>query len=126
MVISGWRDMPKPRTDVPGTAADPVLVVDIQQTLWKSDSTQRFTCEREVIDAEPLFVDDSLVVSGMGEEALERARGEQLQDLFFVERWRVRSCGVDVTYEVLLSASDRGGTDVMVIDIAKLPVAQLD
>lgn len=119
VVISGWRDIPKPRTDVPGTKTDAVLAADIQHALWKFDSARRFTCEREVLGADPILVDDSTAVMRMDEEARDKARIEQDQGLFTVERWHVRSCGQDLVYEVLLSASVKGGTDIMIVDTAQ-------
>lgn len=115
VVISGWADLPKPRSDVPGTAADGVLSADIQRILWKTDSVERFTCAREILDAEVLQVHDSEVLMRMDAEAMEKARIEQEQGVFSVELWRVRSCGEELAYEVLLSAAGEGGTDVMVV-----------
>lgn len=125
-LISGWRDLPKPRSDVPGSSADAVLQKDIQHTLWKSDSIKRFTCERAIVDAEVISVDDSIMLSRMDGDARVRAREEQASDMLGMERWRATSCGQDIVYEVLLSASDKGGTDVMVMEVtetAEPPVA---
>lgn len=119
VVISGWRDIPKPRADVPGTETDAVLATDVQHALWKFDSAQRFTCEREILSADPIHVDDSIAVMRMDEEARDKARLEQEQGRFTIERWHVRSCGQDLVYEVLLSASVKGGTDIMIVDTAR-------
>jgi len=119
-VISGWYDLPKPRTDVPGTAADTVLAADIQRLIWKTDSVERFTCPREIISAELLNVDDSKAMLGTDAATQENARHEQQQGRFSVERWHVHSCGEAITFEVLLSAAEQGGTDISVVSTANL------
>lgn len=120
IMISGWQDMPKTFADVPGTATDAVLSADIQRLLWKNDSVERFTCAREVLGVEVLPVGDSAVISRMDEAARNEAVAEQEHGRLSIERWRVRSCDVEVAYEVLLSAAEKGGTDIMVVNPATL------
>lgn len=121
-LISGWYDIPKPRTDIPGSAADAVLQGDIQLSIWKVDSMQRWTCEREVMAADLVPVDESRILSGMPADDLQTASTEQSEGKLGVERWTVRSCGEDRVYEVLLSASPSGGTDIMVVEMtAEMP-----
>ncbi len=98
-VISGWRDVPAPRSDVPGSFADSQLQIDIQLSLWKFDSIRRWSCEREVLSASTM---------------------EVAEDKFIGERWMVRSCGEERVFEVLLSASQLGGTDILVADPTEL------
>lgn len=119
LVISGWRDIPKPRTDVPGTDADALLQQDIQYALWKSDSTRRFTCERTIVDATPITVDDSVIFSRMPDEARLAVLEEYDAGMFGIERWRGRSCGQEIVYDVLMSPSDRGGTDLLVSEVTE-------
>ncbi len=119
MVISGWHDIPPPRADIPGTQADAELQRDIQHSIWKADSVSRWTCEREIVSAAPIDVGDSHLISSMPEETLETARMEQAENTLSIERWMVRSCGRDVVYEVMLSVSPKGGTDVMVYETDK-------
>lgn len=118
LVISGWRDIPKTRTNVPGTAADALLQQDIQHALWKADSARRFTCERSIVDATPITVDESVIFLRMPEEARAGVLEEYDAGMFGIERWRGQSCGQDVVYDVLMSPSERGGTDLMVSEVA--------
>lgn len=122
-VISGWYDIPPPRTDMPGTKADARLQRDIQLSIWKADSVKRWACEREVVSAASVDVDDSQLISRMPDETRQKARLEQADNTLSAERWMVRSCGQDLVYEVLLSASPQGGTDVMVLDTTHLSAA---
>ena len=115
-VISGWHDIPRPRTDVPGSNADAELQADIQLSIWKADSTRRWTCDREMLSAESIPAVTSMIVSRLPADARESAAAEEADELISVERWLVRSCGLDLAYEVLLSKSQRGGTDIMVVD----------
>lgn len=115
-VISGWHDIPPPRTDMPGTLADEKLQHDIQLTIWKQDSIRNWSCEREVLSAEVMNADESRIVSSLPADARERAMLEQFDETLSTEKWLVRSCGKTSSYEVLLSASPNGGTDLVVLD----------
>lgn len=35
-----------------------------------------------------------------------------------MERWTIQSCGQDIVYEVMMSASRAGGSDVTVFELA--------
>lgn len=98
-VISGWRDLPASRSDVPGSLADPKLQVDIQLSIWKFDSTRRWSCEREVLSASTMEVEE---------------------DTINAERWAVRSCGEERVFDVFLSASQLSGTDILIVDPTEL------
>lgn len=124
-ILSGWHDIPPPRTDVPGSLADEELQRDIQLTIWKQDSIRNWSCEREVLSAEVIDVSDSRIVSSLPTDARERAMLEQFDDRLVSEVWRVTSCGQELSYEVLLSASSDGGTDIMVLDTTELAASGL-
>lgn len=125
IIISGWRDLPAPRTDVPGTLADATLQTDIQLLLWKMDSRKRWACEREVVGAETIDAGDSEMLSEQSGETRQQAQLEQFGDVLNMERWTVRSCGQDITYEVLMSASRAGGSDIAVFELAGGPSSQI-
>lgn len=116
VVLSGWHDIPDPRTDVPGTMADAELQRDIQLAIWKQDSIRNWSCEREALSAEVIDAVESQIVSSLSADARERAMLEQFDDKLITEKWWVRSCGQTLSYEVLLSTSPNGGTDLMVLD----------
>ena len=116
--ISGWRDLPPPRTDVPGTVADATLQTDIQQLLWKFDSRKRWSCEREIVGATPIDVGDSDILAAQPDETRQQAELEQFGDTLNIEQWTVKSCGQDFVYEVMMSASPAGGTDIAVVELA--------
>lgn len=120
MVISGWHDLPAPRTDVPGSLADAELQRDIQLSIWKVDSTRRWTCEREVLSASTMDVDDSQLLSRLPGDAQDKAKLEVAEYKLSAERWTVRSCGEERVFEVLLSASLSGGTDIMVVETTEV------
>lgn len=121
VVISGWHDLPLARTDVPGTLSDARLQTDIQSSIWKADSQRRWSCEREVLHATPISIDESRILSRLPDEAQKQARRDQAENTLLAESWAVRSCGQELVYEVLLSASKTGGTDVMVFEASGLP-----
>lgn len=125
MIISGWRDLPAPRTDVPGTLADATLQADIQLLLWKSDSRKRWSCDREVVGAAAIDAADSEMLSAQSDETREQAQLDQFGDVLNIERWTIRSCGQDFTYEVLMSASRAGGSDIAVFELAGGPSSQI-
>lgn len=117
-LLSGWRDLPPPRTDIPGTVADATLQVDIQQLLWKDDSTKRWSCKREVIGAAPIDVGDSEMLAPQPPETRQQAELEQFDNTLYMERWTIQSCGQDIVYEVMMSASPSGGSDVTVFELS--------
>lgn len=118
VVISGWLDIPASRTDVPGTLADATLQADIQRLLWKTDSRQRFSCERAVVEAAPIDAADSEMLATQPGETRQQAQLDQFGDTLNVERWTVRSCGQAFTYEVLMSASRSGGSDIAIFAVS--------
>lgn len=117
-LISGWRDLPPPRSDIRGTAADATLQVDIQRLLWKDDSRKRWSCEREVLGAAPIDVGDSEMLAPQPAETRQQAEMEQFDNALYMERWTIQSCGQEVVYEVMMSASSEGGSDVTVFELA--------
>ncbi len=117
-MISGWRDLPPPRTDVPGTVADATLQMDIQHLLWKFDSRQRWSCEREIVGAAPMDVGDSDILASQPVETRQQAELEQFGDTLNLEKWTIRSCGQEFVYEVMMSASRAGGTDIAVVELS--------
>jgi hypothetical protein len=117
-VISGWHDLPAPRTDVAGTLANEELQADVQSSIWKFDSAKRWSCERKVLSATSTPADQSLLLARLPLEGLESAKRGLAEGKVAVETWRVRSCGHEIPYEVLLSASPGGGTDVLVMDVS--------
>lgn len=92
------------------------MQIDIQLSIRKFDSARRWTCEREILSAATMAVDDSEILSILPYEAQQKARLEQAENKLSAERWMVRSCGQELAYEVLLSASQSGSTDIMVVD----------
>lgn len=124
VVISGWRDVPSPRTDIPGTFADATLQTDIQRLLWKDDSRKRWSCNREVVGAAPIDVADSQLLAPQPVETRQQAELEQFGDTLHMERWTIRSCEQDIVYEVMVSASRQGGSDVMILELAAEPGSQ--
>lgn len=119
-VISGWKDVPVARTDVPGTAADAQLQKDIQGSIWKADSIGRWRCNREILSAEVLAGESSLILASRGPDEKEKARADMNENRLRTERWQVRSCGEDYIYEVLMVVAVHGGTDIEVADLAML------
>lgn len=117
-LISGLRDLPPPRTDVPGTVADATLQTDIQQLLWKFDSRKRWSCEREIVGAAPMDVGDSEILASRPVETRQQAELDQFGDTLNLEQWTIRSCGQEIVYEVMMSASRAGGTDIAVVELA--------
>ena len=117
-LISGWRDLPPLRTDVPGTVADATLQTDIQQLLWKFDSRKRWSCEREIVGAMPIDVGDSDMLASHPAETRQQAALEQFSDTLNVERWTIKSCGQEFVYEVMMSASPAGGTDIAAVELS--------
>lgn len=118
-VISGWPEMTRPSTNVPGTQADAELQRDIQRLLWKEQSKEFRDCVHKALRAEPSRFDTSVIVAGMPPDG--RTAGKRLYakgDLFF-EKWLVESCNVISTYEVALMRSPAGGTDIFVEKIAE-------
>ena len=125
-LLSGWRDLPPPRTDIPGTMADATLQVDIQQLLWKDDSRKRWSCKREVVGAAPIDVGDSEMLAPLPAEDRQQAELEQFDNTLHMERWTRQSCGQDIVYEVMMSASQAGGSDVSVFELAGGQSSQIE
>lgn len=123
-LLSGWRDLPPPRTDVPGTMADATLQVDIQHLIWKDDSRKRWSCQRDILGAAAIDVGDSEMLAPQPAETRQQAELEQFDNTLLMERWTVRSCGQDIVYEVMMSASPAGGSDVAVFELAGEPSSQ--
>ena len=116
-VINGFRELtiPSLSAQVSGTAASSPLQADIIRRLFTEESKLHKECKHAVLKAEPYGENDpSHITAEMGEEAQElegrlRTRGDML-----VEKWFVESCNMISTYEVLLTSSPGGGTDIMV------------
>lgn len=123
--ISGWRDLPPPRTDIPGTLADATLQTDIQGTLWKADSRKRWSCAREIVGAAAMNVSDSEMLASQSLENRQQAELDQFDDALIMERWTVKSCGQDIVYEVLISAAAKGGSDIAVFEVSGEPSSQI-
>lgn len=117
-LLSGWRDLPPPRTDVPGTVADATLQVDIQRLIWKDDSRKRWSCQRDILGAAPIDVGDSEMLAPMPAETRQQAELEQFDNSLHMERWTIQSCGQDIVYEVMMAASPAGGSDVTVFELS--------
>jgi len=102
---------------VPGTQADSLLQADITRSLFAEESKLYKKCERSVLNAELYAKSDrSIIAAEMGNQELAgklRATGDM-----WIEKWFVKSCDVISPYEVLLTRSLAGGTDIMVKKIA--------
>lgn len=118
VVISGWHDLPAPRTDVPGTLADATLQADIQRILWKTDSRKRWSCEREILEAAAINVSDSEMLSSLSTENRQQAELDQFGDTLNMEKWTIRSCGEGIVYEVMMTSSRAGGSDIAVLEVS--------
>jgi len=120
--INGFRELTNPSlsAEVPGTAADSRLRAGITRRLFTEESKLHKECEHAVLKAEPYGENDrSLITAEMGKKAQElegrlRAKGDM-----WVEKWFVKSCDVTSIYEVLLTRSPAGGTDILVKKIAE-------
>ena len=120
--FNGFRELTGPSlsAEVPGTAASSQLQADITRRLFTEESKLHKECAHVVLKAELYAKSDrSLITAEMGKKAQElegrlRAKGDML-----VEKWFVNSCDVTSTYEVLLTRSPAGGTDILVKKIAE-------
>ena len=120
--INGFRELTTPSlsAEVPGTAADSRLRAHITQRLFTEESKLHKECKHAVLKAEAYAENDrSIITAEMGKKAQEvegrlRAKGDM-----FIEKWFVKSCNVTSTYEVLLTRSPAGGTDILVKKIAE-------
>ena len=121
-VFNGFRELTTPSlsAEVSGTAAGSKLQADIIRRLFTEESKLHKECKHAVLKAEPYGANDpSLITAEMGEKAQElegrlRSKGDML-----VEKWLVESCNLINSYEVLLTRSPAGGTDIMVQKIVE-------
>ncbi len=121
--INGFRELTTTSLSaaVTRTAATSQLQVDITRRLFTEESKSHKECQHGVLKAEPYGENDrSLIIAEMGKRAQElegklRAKGDML-----VEKWFVKSCNIVSTYEVLLTRSPAGGTDILVKKIAEV------
>jgi len=123
-MMTGWPEMGRPATNIPGTLADAELQTDIQLLLWKEESKQHRSCKHEAQRVEPAPLDSSAIIAGMlaeggkaakvAQRVVQRARDTAQQAAVRLERWTMGSCGVATTYEVLEMPSRGGGTDIIV------------
>jgi len=126
-LMTGWPEMGRPATDVPGTMADGDLQTDIQLLIWKEESKAHRDCTHEALRAEATPLDTSAVVRAMLAEAqagrarrAERAarqnqRRDTAQAEVRLERWFMKSCDALTTYLALLVPTrDIGGADVVI------------
>ncbi len=122
VLVVGFRELTLDglTAEVPGSLAERGLRRDIVLSLFSEESKLHKECEHTALKAEQYGENDrSLITAEMGKEAQElegrlRPRGDM-----FVEKWYVESCNMVSTYEVLLTRSPEGGTDIMVKKIVE-------
>jgi len=116
MATNGLRGLPEsaPEAEVQGTMADSVLQRDITQKLFAEASKFHKDCEHRVLKAEPYGeADRSTIATAIGDKGLELEKRLRARNEMAVERWFVKSCETEDSYEVVLMKSGTR-TDIMV------------
>ena len=126
-LMTGWPEMGRPATEVPGSLADAELQADIQLLIWKEESKEHRDCTHEALRAEAAPLDTSAVVRSMmaqaqavrvtrAEQAARQGRrvpADTARVAVRLGRWFMRSCDALTTYLALLLPAPGGGTDVV-------------
>jgi hypothetical protein len=126
-LISGWREMRHPRTDLAGSAGSPQLQRDIQLELWERESIRHRDCEHQVGGVEAARAETSAWLSGAPEDVQRRAADLQTKDAIHFEVWQVKSCEETTAYHLAMVRSPGGGTDFIAMsgDETRDPAALL-
>ena len=113
VALSGWREMGESLCSVEGSVADPDLRRDICHSIWKNESLDHMDCEHRFTGVEKLHAEKSKLLAAQPEEFRGRADAYLNKGDLVLEKWSVKSCDAETSYEVMLIKAPQGGTDIM-------------
>jgi hypothetical protein len=116
-ILNGFKELPEANytAEVKGTNANSELQQDIAWSLFKEESKSHRDCEHHVTKTEVYEVaSKSVIIGKMNTEVQQLSNKLLAKGDITVEKWWVESCEATTSYEVLMTKSPQGGTDIMV------------